>query len=255
MLLQDKIAIVYGAGAVGRAIARRYVREGATVHLVNRSQPGLDKAVAEITADGGTVSTAELDATDEAAVAAYVDEVVAQHGRLDISFNVIGVDDVQGTPLAEMPIADIMKPIEKAVRTQLVTSQPAIKQMRTQHSGVILNFGGIGEPVKDYSIGGFQVALAATDALRRQLATELGVDGIRVNTVQTSGVVQSVVEGYGDSPEGQEIRKMLIDSTVLKHETSYEDVGDAATLAASDLTRTMTGAALNMTCGSTLDWR
>ena len=71
----------------------------------------------------GADSTA-LDATDQKAVNAFVDSVVAQAGRIDISCNVIGVGDVQ-KPLLELSVADFLQPIEIAMRTQFVTSSAA----------------------------------------------------------------------------------------------------------------------------------
>jgi len=102
--------------------------------------------------------------------------VAASSGGIDVSFNLISLGDVQGTPLAQMPLEDFEWPIMTAVRSQFLTSRAAARHMMRQGSGVILFFGGEGDPLPDYYIGGFQVALSAIEFLRRQLASELAPD-------------------------------------------------------------------------------
>ena len=87
------------------------------------------------------------------------------HGSLDISMNLISTGDVQGTPLVEMTVDDFEQPIHQAVRSTFVTARAAGRQMIRQGSGVILTFGGGGDPIRDYSIGGFQISLTAAEAL------------------------------------------------------------------------------------------
>src|SRR5271165_6625086 len=109
MLLEQKVAIIYGGGgAIGGAVARAFAREGAIVYLAGRTLAKLEAVAGQIRATGGVVETAELDALDETAVDRYVDTVAAQAGRIDISFNLISHADVQGTSLAELTIDDFL---------------------------------------------------------------------------------------------------------------------------------------------------
>src|SRR3712207_9142844 len=64
--------------------------------------------------------------------------------------------------------------------------------MIRQRSGVILVFGGSGDPMRDYYIGGTQVAFEALESMRRQLASKLGRHGVRVVTLRTDGVPESI---------------------------------------------------------------
>jgi NAD(P)-dependent dehydrogenase (short-subunit alcohol dehydrogenase family) len=68
-----------------------------------------------------------------------------------------------------------------AVRTTFLTSRAAARHMIRQGSGVILAFGGSGDPIRDYYIGGTQVAFEAIEAMPPQLASELGPHGVRVD--------------------------------------------------------------------------
>lgn len=88
MLLEDKTAVVYGAaGRIGGAAARGFAAEGARVFLAGRTQATVDAVAGDISQAGGTVEAAQLDALDKDAVDAHADAVVAETGRIDVSFN------------------------------------------------------------------------------------------------------------------------------------------------------------------------
>ncbi len=251
MLLEDKNAVIYGAGGkVGGAVARAFAREGARVFLAGRTQAKLEEVAEEIRAAGGIAETAQVDALDETAVDEHADALAASAGGIDISFNLISIGDVQGTPLAQMPLEDFEQPVMTAVRTQFLTSRAAARHMIRQKSGVILFFGGYGDPLPDYYLGGFQVALNAIESLRRQLASELGPHGIRAVTLQTGGVPETIPENFAGK---EAITESLIEPTMLKRAATLEDVGNVAAFAASDLARTMTATALNISCGAIVD--
>src|SRR5436309_13882836 len=104
MLLENKNAIIYGAGGpIGGAVARAFAREGARVFLAGRTKAKLDTVADAIRANGGVADSAVVDALDEQAFDAYVDAVVGQAGSIDISFNVISYGDVQQL-LAELAV-------------------------------------------------------------------------------------------------------------------------------------------------------
>jgi 3-oxoacyl-[acyl-carrier protein] reductase len=246
MQLENKNAVIYGAGgSIGSAVARAFAREGAKVYLAGRTLESLEEVAEEIRSAG-----AQVDTIDEQAVDQHADAVAASAGGIDISFNLISVGDVQGTPLAEMPLEDFERPIMTAVRTQFLTSRAAARHMISQGSGVILFFGGYGDPLPDYYLGGFQVALNAIESLRRQLASELGGHGIRAVTLQTGGVPETIPESFDGR---EEITKGIVGSTMLGRAATLEDVGNVATFAASDHARTLTATALNISCGAIVD--
>ena len=251
MLLEGKTAVIYGGGgSIGGAVARAFAREGAGVFLAGRTLERLEAVANEIRRAGGMAETAQVDALDERAVDEHADAVVARAGRIDVSFNLISHGDVQGTPLVEMALEDFERPVVTALRTMFLTSRAAARHMIRQGSGVILVFGGYGDPMPGYNLGGLQVAFQAMEALRRSLACELGPHGIRVVTLQTAGIVDSLPEDF----EGrQAILEATERRTMLKRPATLEDVGNVAAFAASDLARTMTATALNITCGTQVD--
>ena len=247
MLLEGKNAVIYGGGGtIGGAVARAFAREGAKVFLAGRTRETLEAVAGDVRAAGGDAEVAVVDALDERSV----DEHAGQIGRIDISFNLISLGDVQGTPLIDMDVEDFMAPVVNAVRSTFLTARAAGRAMVRQGSGVMLLFGGSGEPLRDYSIGGLQVAYEALEAMRRQFASELGKQGVRVVTIRTGGVIDSIPERY----EGRdELVASLEGMTMLGRGALLEDVGNVAAFVASDKARTMTAATANISCGALID--
>ncbi len=249
MLLENKVAVIYGAGgSIGSAVAGAFAREGAMVFLAGRTQAKLDRVAEGIRSNGGVAETAVVDALDERRVDKYVDAVVEQAGHIDISFNIIGYGDIQ-EPLMEISVEDFLQPIMNATRTQFLTTRAAARHMVRRGSGVILAFGGDG-PQTLAGLGGFKVALDAVEGLRRQWACELGRHGIRVVTLKTGGIPESIPENF---PGRDEIIANLLLPTLLKRTATLADVGNVAAFIASDLARTMTATEVNISCGALMD--
>jgi NAD(P)-dependent dehydrogenase (short-subunit alcohol dehydrogenase family) len=250
MLLKDKVAVVYGAGSIGGAVASAFGAEGARVFVGSRTAAKAEAVAAAIEAAGGTARGLEVDATDEGSVGRFVETVAGEAGRLDISFDLIAVGDAQGTALVEMGWDDFMRPIETAVRTNFLTIKAAAPHMIRGGGGVVLFFGGSGDPVPNYSIGGFQVALHAVEAMRRQYASELGASGVRFVTLRTAGVpdtIPDVMDG------GEELAASLNEMTMTGRAARLDDVGAVAAFVASDRARTMTAATVNVSAGALID--
>jgi 3-oxoacyl-[acyl-carrier protein] reductase len=254
VLLENKNAVVYGAGgSIGGAVSRAFAREGARLFLAGRTPARLEAVAEAIRAAGGMAQTAEVDALDEQAVDQHADAVAADAGGIDISFNVITHPHTHGTPMAEMAVDDFMAPVQTAARTTFLTARAAARHMIRQRSGVILAFGGPGDrsgPMRDYYLGGTQVAFDAIETMRRQLSAELGPHGIRVVTLASGGVPESLPEAM----EGrQAIAEMIEAQTLLGRAATLEDVGNAAVFAASDWARSVTAAIVNVSAGALID--
>ncbi|MEV0385373.1 SDR family oxidoreductase [Nonomuraea sp. NPDC050643] len=249
MLLENKIAIVYGAGGfIGGAAAQAFAREGARVFLAGRTPAPLDRTAAAIRAAGGTAETAQVDALDEGQVDAFTASVAGRAGGIDISFNVIGVQDVQ-RPLTELSAEEFLRPVSVATRTQFLTTRAAVRHMIPRRSGVILQFGG-GGPQTMAGLGGLKVALDAMESMRRQWACEAGPYGIRVVTLVTGGVPESLPADFAAKDE---LAASLAAATLLGRTATLADVGDVAAFVASDRARTMTSATVNISCGAIVD--
>lgn len=251
MLLQNKNAIIYGAGgSLGGAVAKAFAQAGAKVFLTGRSSGSVQKVADEIRAAGGLAEIAIVDAFDEAAITQHLASV----GKVDISFNAVGVDVIQNIPLTEIPMDDYVRPITKTMQTRYLTAIAAARQMMKQRSGVILSLtatpGGIGYPYT----GGFAAACSAVESLSGNLAAELGIYGIRVVNIRSGGSPDSRVfkNAIDTMPEAMEpiLRSMKAD-TMLKEMPLMADIANAAVFLASDMAAKITGVTLDVTCGTT----
>jgi len=135
------------------------------------------------------------------------------------------------------------------MRSQFLTGRAAARHMARRRSGVILAFGG-GGPQTLPGLGGFKIALDAIEGLRRQWACELGEYGIRVVTLKTGGIPESIPTGF---PGRDEIVASLEAPTQLKRTATLADVGNVAAFVASDLARTVTSTDVNISCGAIVD--
>lgn len=248
MLLENRIAVIYGSGTVGGAMARAFAREGASVFLASRTGSKVEAVAAEIRSNGGRIQSVELDALDEQAVEQYVDSVVEQAGRIDISCNVIGLGDVH-QPLMEISIDDFLRPIHTSMRTQFLTTRAAARHMIAQGSGVVLSFGG-SQPQAMPGLGGFKIALDALAGLRGQWATELGEHGIRVVTLKSGGIPEGIPD---DVPWRDAAVEGLREMTLLKRTATLEDVGNVAAFIVSDKAGSITSTEVNISCGAIMD--
>jgi 3-oxoacyl-[acyl-carrier protein] reductase len=250
MLLNGKVAVIYGAGgSIGGAVARTFAREGARVFLAGRTRAKLDKVAEEIRSAGGVAETASVDALDERAVDTYVDAVAEQAGRIDVSFNLISHGDVQGIPLVEMSIEDFTRPISTAVRTHFLTTRAAARHMIRQGSGVVLALGGTTDPIP--LLGGLRATFDVIESLRRQWACELGPHGVRVVSLKTAGVPETLPDTFA---ERDDIIAGIEQAALLNRTATLADVGNMAAFVASDQARTMTAATVNITCGAIMDY-
>jgi len=251
VLLEGKNAVIYGGGgAVGGAVAETFAREGARVFLAGRTAHKLEAVAERIRAAGGSAQIAQLDALDEHAVDQHADQVAASAGGIDVSFNLISHGDVQGTPMAEMRLQDYLTPVQTAVRTTFLTWRAAARHMMRQGTGVILAFGGEGHPPRGYHLGALQTIFHAIEAMRRQLASELGPHGVRVVTIRTGGVPESIPQGF---PGRAAIADSIAAASLLGRAATLADVGNTAAFVASDRAPAMTAATVNISAGALID--
>jgi 3-oxoacyl-[acyl-carrier protein] reductase len=261
MLLKNKNAIVYGAGgAIGSAVAKAFAREGARVFLAGRTRSKLDKVAKEIASQGGIALIAEVDACNDQEVESYLNEVVRKSGSIDISFNAISIDDIQGTPLTEMKKEQFTQPVFIAMNSHFTTATAAARHMIKRSAGVILAITA-NAAVRPYDgTGGFGVACAAIEGFCRQLAQETGRHGIRVVCLRSAGSPDApgVDEVFNQHAKNagitrEEFEAGFAERTMLKRLPKLHEVANAAVLLASDHASAITAAVTNLTCGELAD--
>jgi hypothetical protein len=142
MLLEDKVATIYGAGgAIGSAVARAFAREGAKVFLSGRTLSSVEATARDIIAAGGDAEAAQVDALDEQAVDDQIAAIVRKTGKIDVSFNAITAvpqTGTQGVPLADLAVERFLAPITAYLRSHFLTARAAARRMLEKRTGVIL---------------------------------------------------------------------------------------------------------------------
>jgi NAD(P)-dependent dehydrogenase (short-subunit alcohol dehydrogenase family) len=247
VLLENKTAIVYGAsGAIGSAVASAYAREGAQVHLVGRSEAGLEAVAGVIRSAGGVAHTAQIDALDTRAVQRHASSVVDTSGSIDVCFNATSNDDIQGTSLLDLPFGEFMQPVTKALTAHHTIAIAVAPHMARQARGVILVMAGGREAIP--RLGGSHVAWAALAGLCRQLAADLGPHGIRVAWLLSPGSPP-----IGENAQPAEPAPSDTAGVIPHHQPTLGEVADIAAYLASDSARTITAAEINLTGGAVID--
>src|SRR5260370_22512868 len=126
MMLKDKVAVVYGAGgAIGGAVARAFAREGANLFLTGRRREPVEAVAKDIVSAGGSAEAAEVDALDEQAVDKDLQSVIDEAGRVDISFNAVGIPNAKilGMPLVELGAEQFSPPLTAYATSHFLTAR------------------------------------------------------------------------------------------------------------------------------------
>jgi NAD(P)-dependent dehydrogenase (short-subunit alcohol dehydrogenase family) len=263
MILQDKVAVIYGAGgAIGGAVARAFAGEGAKVFLTGRLQAPVEAVAKDIVSAGGSAEVAEVDALDEPAVDGHLLSVIDKAGRVDISFNAIGIPDTKilGVPLAELDTETFSLPIAAYTTSYFLTAHLAAAHMIPKKSGVIMTVTALPARMGSRMNGGYGPAMAAKEALTRDLSAELAPHGIRVVGLRPHGIPET-----GTMKELAEIRAgssgltweqftgYFASTTHARRVMTLEEVASVAAFTASDKASGMTGTIVNLSMGALAD--
>src|SRR5215203_1553571 len=253
MLLENNNAVIYGGGgSIGGAVAREFSREGARVFLAGRTRESLETVANGIKADGGAAEVAVLDAVDEQAQA-----VVSQAGSIDVSFNLITRGDVQGIPLIEMTTDDLLHAVNNGLRGNFITARVAARRMVEQGSGVILALDS-GSANGSPMMGSTGPADAATDTFIRNLAAEIGPQGVRVVGIWTAGLPETfsreklaaVDSKFQDEAAFQGLIEDLDQMRMTRRSPQLAEVAGTAAFLASQKAGAITGTFVNVTSGT-----
>lgn len=245
MQLEGKTAIVYGAaGGMGGAVSRAFGAEGARLFLAGRTGSKVDAIAEAIEAAGGSAQASELDIDDRGSVERHADEVMAAVGRIDISFNAVGMEAVQNTPLVDMSLDDFMMPITDAARRHFITTTAAARRMVPQASGAIVTLTSTAAKEWRHQMGGFSVACASIEVLTRTLAGELKGSGVRVACIRANFTPETV-PGLPD-----EATEALLADTLIPRLPHLDEVASAAVFLASDRAGATTGTVLDLSAGA-----
>lgn len=256
MMLRDKVAVIYGAGgAIGGAVARSFAREGARLFLTGLRRPPVETVAEAI----GSAEAAEVDALDEQAVDKHLQHVIDKTGRVDISFNAVGIPDAKlvGLPLVELDVEQFSLAITSYATSYFLTARLAARRMLEKKSGVIMTvtalLGRTGAPL----IGGYGPAMAAKESLTRSLSAELAPHGIRVVGLRPQAMPETATIKEAYEPRAktsgmtwEQWQQMLASRTHPRRLMTLAEMANVAAFMASDQASGMTGTTVNLTMGS-----
>ncbi len=263
MMLEDKVAVIYGAaGAIGGAVALAFAREGAKLFLSSRHLASVEAVAKDVISAGGSAEAAEVDVLDEQAVDEHLQSVIDEAGRVDISFNAVGISDTKilGVPLVELDVELFSLPIATYTRSYFLTARLAARRMIPNKSGVIMTVTTLHSRTGLPLVGGYGAAQAAKEALTRDLSAELAPEGIRVVGLRPQAMPESVgsrrrfFESRANTSgmTWEQFQELLASRTHPRRLMTLEELANVAVFVASDKASGMTGTIVNLTMG-TLD--
>jgi NAD(P)-dependent dehydrogenase (short-subunit alcohol dehydrogenase family) len=260
MLLKDKVAVVYGAGgSIGGAVARAFAAEGARLYLTGAQRESVELVAKDITSAGGFAEVAQIDALDEGAVDGHLNYVTGMvAGRVDISFNAVGIPPSVGVPLADIDAEQFSRTVTAYATSYFLTARLAARYMIPNRSGVIMTVTALHARTGLAKVGGYSAAMAAKEALTRQLSAELAPQGIRVVGLRPQGIPDSrtlrqIFEPLSKSGmTWEQFQELGAGRTHPRRLMAVEELAQAAVFLASDKASGMTGTTVNLTMG-TLD--
>jgi len=249
MMLKDKVVVIYGAGgAIGGAAARAFASEGARLFVTGRHREPVDAVAGDIVSAGGSAEAATIDALDEQAVDQHLHYVTHRAGRVDISLNAVGIPDSQilGVPLLELDAEKFSLPVTAYARSYFLTARLAARRMIANRSGVIMTITALPSRTGTTLNGGYGPAMAAKEALTRDLSAELAPHGIRVVSLRPHGIPETptmkhVHELKSPGITDEQFAEFLARTTHPRRATTLAEVANVAVFMASDQASGMTG--------------
>ncbi|WP_142859676.1 SDR family NAD(P)-dependent oxidoreductase [Salinigranum halophilum] len=246
--LQGKTALVTGGSSGnGRAIARRFAEEGASVTVADvREDPrmGGEPTHDLIESEGGDAQFVECDVSSVADLREAVDATVAAFGSLDVMVNNAGVE--RQLPLDDVTEEDYEWLMDINLKGVYFGSQAAVEVMREQEQGgSIINMSSIGgiRGLENSSL--YCTSKGGVTNLTRQLAVEHGEAGVRVNALNPGFIETAMTMEDGETAGG------ILEQTPLGRAGQPDEVADAALFLASDESSFVTGHNLVMDGGFT----
>jgi len=265
MLLENKVTLITGSGrGIGRAIAKLFAKEGASVFLTARTEPQLATVAKEIEAAGGKAAYLAADLTSAgfpASSAANVCEQIVnaarkKFGRIDILINNAGHYGPV-VPVEEYALEEFDKVISVHLRAAFVLSKLVLPEMYARKAGVILNISSLSAKAAYGWGSAYAAAKAGLLGLTRVMAAEAARQGVRVNAICPGPVIETEMSKelgkrlalrLGVSPDEQ--LKGFLSSLLQGRGQSANEIAQAALFLCSDMSSAMVGQSINVDGGA-----
>ena len=185
--------------------------------------------------------------------------MIDKAGRIDISFNAVGISDreILGVPLVEMDVERFLLPIATYTRAYFLPARLAARHMVPNRSGVIMRVTALHSRTGIPLVGGYGPAMAAMDALTRELSVELAPQGIRVVGLRPQAMpeTRTIKEAFEPRAKAsgmtwEQWQEFLASKNHARRLMTPAEMANVVAFIASDRASGMTGTIVNLTMGS-----
>lgn len=247
MLLENKVAVITGAGSgMGRASAKLFAKEGASVVAADLNLAGAEETVAAITAAGGRAIPVKVDISDEAQVQAMVQSAVETYGKIDILFCCAGFPET-ADPITTIPLSRVKKIFEVNVFGTWLCCKHASEELKKTGKGVILTVGSGAALRPRGGTAAYSASKGAIVTMTKALANELCPE-VRVNCIMP-GCTDTPMMKQFEPAYNEQVRDAIASTLPLKTVVQPENIADMALFLASDLGCKITGVDYLVDCG------
>jgi NAD(P)-dependent dehydrogenase (short-subunit alcohol dehydrogenase family) len=230
MRLQGKVALITGAASgIGHAVAELFFKEGATVFASDIASPRMPYSAG--------IEAFKLDVTSEADWSKGVGEIVKKRGRLDILINNAGI--IAYEPLHELDMANWLKMIAIDQTGVFLGMREAVRVMRKQKSGAIVNISSIWGSAAVAGAHSYHAVKGAVRNMSKNAAMTYVTEGIRVNSVHPGFIHTPLTDA-----QAPELNESVIAATPMKRGGKPIEIANGCLFLASDEASYITGTEL-----------
>ena len=252
MRFQNKVALVTAsASGIGKATAEILAREGAHLVAVDLNPDSLSDLSKSIKAEGGIITTSEVNVLEEEPVKNLVDSVIANLGKIDILVNAVGGSTIiqnSSASVDNLAFDDWNKVLDFNLRGTFLCTHEVIKHMKRQGNGKIVNISSdaahsLGEPSSAYV-----AAKAGIMAFTKKVAKESGPYGVTCNAIAPGMTLSERIQPRWEG-RSEEQRQIIIDQIPLGRLSKPEDQAKVIAFLASEDANYVTGVTIDTSGG------
>lgn len=241
--LDGQVAVITGAGAgIGRAIAETFAAAGAAVMVSDLDAESAAAVAANIVEQGGAAASIACNVTSEENLALLIQQTVTRFGKLSILVSNAGGG---GPKPFDMPMADFRRAFDLNVYSLFRLAQLAAPEMEKSGGGAMLAITSMAGENKNRRMASYGSSKAATNHLIRNIAFDLGPQGIRINGIAPGATRTAALE----SVLNDEIEKTMLRQTPIHRLGEPQDMANAALFLCSPAASWISGQILTVSGG------